>query len=170
MGNVIVREVPQQSEIAQRLAGATFYDCYAVATNDNLPVLTHYLAMVGKTPAWVKSLMTLRNRTVALLGLKNLGHLGDVDVNKPVEAYVVGDRIGIFDIRYLTDNEVILGDTDKHLTVQLSLCKTGSDAHSHMALTTVVHNRNLLGRVYMLFVAPVHKKIVPAMLRRLKMA
>lgn len=171
MGQIMTWEVPQQSEIANRLVGATFYDCHAVAVPvegyADKSALSYYLDIVGKTPGWVGVLMTLRNRVVSLLGLKNLGHLGDVDAGKMPAGYVVGDRLGIFDVRYLSHDEVILGDTDKHLAVQVSLCKVEQQGQPHVVISTVVHNRNLLGRVYMVFVAPVHRKIVPAMLRRL---
>lgn len=171
MTRVMASDVPVYSEIAHRLEGATFYDCYDVAVADpDASALTHYLRMVAKTPAWVNTLMTLRNRTVAWFGLKHLGHLGDVDAAKPVNAYAVGDRVGIFSIRYLTGDEVILGDTDKHLGVELSVCKTMAHARDHIAVTTVVRNHNALGKIYMGFVAPVHRKIVPAMLRRLASA
>ncbi|MYN06281.1 DUF2867 domain-containing protein [Pseudoduganella aquatica] len=77
----------------------------------------------------------------------------------------MGDRVGIFSILYLSDDEVILGDADKHLKVCVSVRKL-SEARSAVAVSTVVHIHNLLGRVYMLFVAPVHKLIVPAVLVR----
>lgn len=43
---------------------------------------------------------------------------------------------------------------------------TAAPAIGEPVLATVVHIHKLLGRVYMLLVAPVHKRIVPAMLGR----
>ena len=157
-------EVPPHSEISRRLHGARFHDCYRVRTAQAYPsAMALYLQAVSRTPAWVDALMAARNRVVGLAGLKNLGHLGAVSAGKPASAYRVGDRVGIFSLLHLTPGEVILGDADKHLEVQVSVCLVEGGA----AFSTVVHIRNTLGRVYMLFVAPVHKIIVRRMLARL---
>jgi uncharacterized protein DUF2867 len=160
-------EVPIGSEISRRLGGAYFHDCYAVSLqHGGRSALDLYLGVVVQTPAWVNRLMALRNKAVGLVGLKNLGHLSAVNRSKPSSAYQVGDRVGIFSLLYLTESEVILGDSDKHLNVQLSVCKVTHGEHGSVAVSTVVHIHNMLGRIYMLFVAPVHKLIVPAMLSR----
>nr|WP_315392065.1 DUF2867 domain-containing protein [uncultured Duganella sp.] len=164
-------QVPPQSVIHQRLTGAYFYDCYAqeIAAN-GASALELYLKVVATTPAWVNSLMALRNRLVRLVGLKNLGHLGDFDKNKPASQYRLGDRVGIFSIVYLSDDEIILGDSDKHLNVEVSVCKMRGADHDTIAVSTVVHTHNALGRLYMLFVAPLHKLIVPASMRQAGLA
>lgn len=154
--------IPQHTEIAQHLGGADFHDCYQIdiaPTSES--ALALYLKVVAATPRWVNTMMTLRNRIVRLVGLKNLGALGDTDGAKPASAYHVGDRVGIFSIVYLSQQEVILGDSDKHLKVEVSVCKLPGK----VAVSTVVHTRNALGRIYMLFVAPAHRRIVPATLR-----
>jgi hypothetical protein len=157
--------VPPQSEIAKRLPGADFHDCYetAIGPTDE-SALALYLRVAATTPAWVNTLMALRNRIVRFVGLKNLGHLGDFKAGKTAGDYRVGDRVGIFSIRYLSEQEVILGDSDKHLNVEVSVCKL----QDRVAVSTVVHTHNMLGRFYMLFVAPIHRRIVPATLRQLK--
>ncbi len=159
-------DIPASSEIARNLSGAHFYDCYQLPIEANAPsALEIYLAIVKKTPAWVNTMMALRNRVVSLVGLKNLGHLGEIR-DKPVSAYSVGDRVGIFSLRYLSENEIILGDSDKHLNVQVSVCKQTKGEQHSVALSTVVHIHNTLGWVYMFFVAPVHKIIAPAVLAK----
>lgn len=112
--------------------------------------------------------MALRNRVVQLFGLKNLGALGAFDPSKPESAYLPGDRVGIFTLIANSDNEVLLGDSDKHLDVILSVFKssTASNGTQLLAITTVVHVHNLLGRIYMLPVTPLHKLIAPAVLSR----
>lgn len=162
-------DIPADAQISRYLPGADFHDCYQLPLPDSSTppsALALYLDVVSRTPAWVDALMATRNRAVALVGLKNLGQLGAVDRAKPAEAYRVGDRVGIFKLLQLSDDEVILGDADKHLEVRLSVFRRRSAAGPSVAVSTVVHIHNLLGRVYMLAVAPVHKRIVPAMLRR----
>jgi hypothetical protein len=165
--NPVAAPIPLGSEISRRVGGAYFQDCYVVPLQENrYSALELYLGVISQTPTWVNRLMALRNTTVGLVGLKNLGHLGAVDQSKPSGAYRVGDRVGIFSVLYLTGEEVILGDSDKHLNAQVSVYKSVNEGRASLAVSTVVHVNNTLGRVYMLFVGPVHKLIVPAMLRR----
>lgn len=158
-------EIPVESRIRTSLPGAYFHDSFEVVTKgSSQPVLEIYLDVVAHTPPWVNFLMRLRNRCVAIFGLKNLGGLGDVDTRKGAGCYKVGERVGIFSILSLTDQEVVLGDSDKHLDVQVSICKH-RDNPQKITVTTVVHTHNFLGKVYMFFVIPAHKRIVPATLR-----
>lgn len=161
---VIPAAVPAGSQASKRLPGAYFNDCYQVqAPESDASALEFYLHVVRQTPGWVNRLMALRNRLVGLAGLKNLGHLGALRAEKPASDYRVGDRVGIFSLLYLAEDEVLLGDSDKHLDVVLSVCKAPQGA---VSVSTVVHVHNWLGRLYMLPVTPLHKIIVKAMLKR----
>lgn len=62
----------------------------------------------------------------------------------------------------------MLGDSDKRLDVVISIFKNTAHANEipSISITTVVHVHNLLGRVYMLPVTPLHKLIAPAVLNR----
>ncbi len=163
--NIQARPVPQDSEIAQFAKTADFADCYiAPNLSPELSAIELFIQTVGNTPAWVNVLMHLRNRIVALLGLKDLGILNEV---KPSHTYRVGDRVSIFTLLFQSDQEVILGDLDKHLEVRLSVLKMqDSSGAAQLAISTAVHEHNALGRIYMFFVRPLHKIIVPAVLRR----
>lgn len=143
--------------------GASYYDAYQILTPaSNGSMLKLSMQVLGSTPSWINFLMLTRNRIVGLLGLKNLGGMSDIRKDKAVEDYQIGDRVGIFTLLYLAENEVILGDSDKHLEVRVSLYRQGAE----LTVATVVHNHNWLGQVYMLFVKPAHKVIVRALLRR----
>ena len=160
--------VPPDSAIAARLSGADFVDAWTVeAADPHLPALGQFLLSVAATPAWVERLMSWRNRLVSRLGLKDLGGLGSLDRHRPAEAYQPGDRVGIFTLFQNAPHEALLGDRDKHLDVVLSVFKTVSpDGRSaQVTVTTVVHTHNAWGRLYMLPVAPMHKLIVPAVLK-----
>ena len=109
--------------------------------------------------------MTTRNKVVSLLGLKDLGKLAEKINEKSADEYQVGDRIGIFTLLFISDNEVILADSDKHLDVKLSVHKADNSSDV-VTISTVVHVHNLLGKAYMLFVEPMHKLIVPATIKK----
>jgi Protein of unknown function (DUF2867) len=113
--------------------------------------------------------MAARNATVRLVGLKHLGALSDIDANRPSSDYKSDERVGIFTLFENTFDGMLLGDRDKHLDVVLSvhrrLLPSGDAVEG--TLTTVVHVKNLLGRLYMLPVKPAHRIIAPAVLARI---
>jgi hypothetical protein len=160
--------VPAGSAIAARLPGAYFHDAWSVpAADPTLPAMGQLLRAVAATPAWVNGLMALRNHSVGLVGLKNLGGLGEVDPAKAAADYRPGDRVGIFTVIANEAREVLVGDRDKHLDVIVSVHLQSGDAGRPTAITvsTVVHVHRLLGRLYMLPVVPAHRAIVPAVLK-----
>ena len=160
--------VPAQSVLAPSLPTADFADCYLLPDPDpQAPLLQSWLRLSARTPAWMAALMSLRNRVVRLVGLKDLGGLAARQPGKPAEAYRIGDRVGIFTLEQQRPGELVLGDDDKHLHVRLSLLRLAQpDGGSRLALTTVVHEHNRLGRLYMALVGPAHSLIVPLMLRQ----
>lgn len=152
--------------IKKLISGSDFHDQHGIDFNYNsMSALEIYEKLISITPRWVNALMLARNKIVSLLGLKNLGSLGDMkglDINLVKE----GDRLGIFTLTHLTDNEVILNDTDKHLHVNLSVRKICDEGGKRILVTTIVKNHNKFGALYMVFVKPVHKLIVPVMLSK----
>lgn len=173
-----VREipVPAGTAIHATLPGAQFFDAYEVA--DDHPAqnaLQTWLDVVARTPRWTQQLMAVRNKLVRLVGLKDLGQLHDghppASGRSPRDArsYRVGDRVGIFLIRHLSDTEVVMGQDDKHLDVQVSLTKQGQQgtAPATVVVSTVVHIHNTLGHAYMAVITPFHRRIVRAMMQRL---
>ncbi|MHB1268903.1 MAG: DUF2867 domain-containing protein [Acidithiobacillus ferriphilus] len=167
----IPSDVPPGSVINARLPGAYFNDCYTIfvpGVTNTRTALSYFLTALADTPPWVNSLMALRNKMVRFVGLKDLGGLGELDLSKPASAYAPGDRVGIFTLISNTPNEALLGDHDKHLDVVLSIYKhpPGQGGIQSVSVTTVVHIHNLLGRMYMLPVTPLHRLIAPAVLTR----
>jgi len=159
--------VPPNSRVAELLQGASFYDAWRITSaRVERSALEHFLAAAERTPTWVNAAMGARNRVVQLLGLKNLGALGDLDRARASSSYKPGGRVGIFTLFELTHDEVLLGDRDKHLNVVLSVHKRllANGQAVGVTLTTVVHVKNLLGRLYMLPVTPAHRIIAPAVL------
>jgi hypothetical protein len=164
---ITVIRVPPATRISSEVVGSYFHDCYLMPlAHGGRSALEIFLGTVARSPRWVEFLLGLRNRIVAPFGLKNVGHLGSLPPLKPAAEYKIGDQVGIFKLLSVTDDEVILGETDKHLDVKVSLCKVMRDDREAVAVATVVHIHNLLGRIYMLFVAPMHRIIAPAVMRR----
>lgn len=168
-------DIPRNAAIHQQLTGAHFHDAYTTTDpHPAQPALQAWLDLVTRTPAWTRRLMALRNRLVRLVGLRDLGQLDDLEHHPQARLashYRVGDRLGIFQIRHLSFEEVILGQDDQHLDVQVSLRKEQpgpeGGAPAMLVVSTVVHVHNALGHAYMAVVKPFHRCIVRAMLARI---
>ncbi len=168
--HAILSDVPPGSSINAQLSGAYFHDSYIISVPDTTrTALGYFLTALANTPPWIHSLMALRNKIVQFVGLKDLGALGELSPSKPASTYAPGDRVGIFTLFSNSPNEVLLGDRDKHLDVVLSVYKHPLDQKGiqSVSVTTVVHIHNLLGRIYMLPVMPLHRLIAPAVLTRI---
>ncbi|MDO6708604.1 DUF2867 domain-containing protein [Photobacterium sp. 1_MG-2023] len=161
-------KIPSQSGILPLLQDASFYDCHTQRVPyRGQSALEIFFTVARTTPAWVNVLMKIRNQVVGFVGLKNLGHLGDIDRDKPLSAYQIGDRVGIFSIHAMSHQEVIVEDRDKHLNVRVSLYVEPDGVQAILHVTTVVHVKNRLGKLYMFFVTPMHRLIVPSSLKQL---
>jgi hypothetical protein len=157
-------KIPVGTRIADYANGAYFADAWSVtAAEPNLTALSQFIKAVRATPKWVETCMKLRNMAVKSVGLKNLGGLAQLEPDKPDSHYKAGDRLGIFTLQEITPDEVLMGDDDKHLKVILSVsCTKQAMGEMLVTVTTVVHVHNLLGKIYMLPVTPMHKLIAPA--------
>jgi hypothetical protein len=159
--------VPSLSRAAELVHGASFYDAWRITSGQlERSALEHFLAAVQKVPRWVNVAMNARNQAVRLVGLKHLGALDELDANRKPGDYQPGDRVGVFTLFENSFDEVLLGDHDKHLNVVLSVHRRvlpGLQA-VEVTLTTIVHVKNFLGRLYMLPVGPAHRFIAPAVL------
>ncbi len=162
MTNVTKVPVPEQSLLSPTLATASFYDAYQVKNMkpDRSP-LQIWLDVVSQPAPWVEGAMNIRNKVVSLFGLKTGDVAGMRNTKKLAADYKVGDRIGIFLIFNLSENELVMGEDDKHLDVRLSLYKSADSKYA--TISTIVHINNFLGRVYMFFVTPPHRIIAKYM-------
>jgi len=164
--SVVQTTIPQHSVISKSAVDAYFFDSYSFSTQyQGHNALGIWLAHAASTPKWVNFLMTCRNAIVSRMGLKHLGQLGDFEAKKLTDEYQVGDSVGIFTLVHLTDNEIILSDSDKHLDVQVSVYKVDIESNL-ISISTVVHVHNIFGKIYMLLVKPMHKMIVPSSIKR----
>ncbi|MCX8999230.1 DUF2867 domain-containing protein [Rhizobiaceae bacterium BDR2-2] len=140
------------------LAGADWADGWTLVLPHGRPTaLQAAHRMLGNSPAWVRLLMTLRNRIVALFGLKTAG----------VAAGAEG-QIGGFPVVSERDDQVVLGFNDRHLDFRIVIdVVLESAGGSRVSVTTLVDRHNLFGRFYIAAVTPFHRLIVTSALARL---
>jgi hypothetical protein len=119
-------------------------------------------------PRWVDALMNLRDMIVSLVGLKTSSKSKWENQPKNFQ-FIPGEQIGFFNVYDRTDNELVLGEDDKHLNFRISLFlenQANDPSKKLVAITTVVTFNNWLGSFYFFFVKPFHKRIVPAMMKK----
>lgn len=169
MRTVTATIVPSESVLRPSLADASFHDAYSAPLSDGTLSPTEiFLRTSRATPGWVETLMSIRNRIVRQLGLKDVGAMNG-ETRKPASEYQVGDRLGIFTIMGKTEQELLLGIDDSHLDVRVSVLKPAGKSSLSYVVSTVVHVHNWLGRIYMAPVGRIHPFIVRAMMRRTAM-
>jgi Protein of unknown function (DUF2867) len=133
------------------LPQATFADTYITRTVSHPTAMAAAQHVFNSSPAWVTSLLNLRNRIVSVFGL----------VHKPPAE--IG-AIGMFPIVSQTADRVVLGFDDKHLDFRIVV--NLRQAENAVLLTTLVQPHNVFGRLYLAVVKPFHRLIVPTMLSR----
>ncbi len=75
----------------------------------------------------------------------------------PKSHYTVGDRIGLWPIFALTENEHIAGRDNKHLDFRLSLLRECHEGELSVVVSTICNVHIMAGKVYLLFIVPFHK-------------
>ncbi len=157
--------LPAQSGVAHVYQSVHLADAFAIRLPLNASRDPDLLArfIVSHQPSWIGKLTVVRDAIVACFGLKTAKHLATLASDTKA------DRVGIFKIYGTSKTEIVLGEDDKHLDFRVSvLCASGPAPESSRQLTvsTVVHCHNLLGRAYLFAIAPFHRMVVKASLRR----
>ena len=152
-----VREVAPDVDIAVWLAGAQFADAFRIEV-DGPPLDARNAAqrMMGRSPRWVESLLSLRNALVAPFGLKTSG-AGEKSAR---------GLIGIFPVLSETPERLVAGFNDRHLDFRVVVDVTPSCGRQQVTATTLVRTHNWLGRAYLAIILPFHRLIVRTLLRQ----
>lgn len=142
------------------LPGAQFGDAYQVnIAGQNLDPAEAARRAVYGAPPWINLLLKLRTVLVKPFGLK--------PGENPARERATAGNIGIFPILDQKPQRLTLGINDRHLDFRLLVdVKDLSEGRQSVTASTAVKTHNLLGRVYLGFVKPFHRIIVPAMLAK----
>jgi hypothetical protein len=164
MSRVTEVAVPQASKVSQGMKTIHFCDAYEAPLTRAVSAAEAYRAIFGQSPAWVKALMDVRGAAVRAFRLK---HPTETQYRQAEESFKrpapkVGERLGIFTLRSIEPQEVILGEDDSHLDFRVSVLKTGEGA---VTVSTAVQVNNLFGRIYITTIKPFHRLIVRSLIQ-----
>jgi hypothetical protein len=157
--------IPEQSSIACLFDSTNLTDAFAVrlplGTVADPDVLWRFV--MAEQPIWIAWLTNVRDVIAACFGLKTAKRLAA----RPNEADC--DRIAFFRVYSRRESEIVLGEDDRHLDFRLSVLlspDSSSTLGGQLTVSTAVHCHNLLGRAYIWVIAPFHRLVVKASLRR----
>jgi hypothetical protein len=155
--------VPSPSLVGGALVPRHYADAYALevapgtfGSVDRLVRAATRLSLAGR------ALMALRDFVVRPFGLITVPRHLSRAPEGPLE---VGSAAGMFKVVARSGDEVLLGLDDKHLDFRFSLMLRATGACEQAVATTTVRFHHVGGRIYFAFVKPVHKLLVPGMLR-----
>lgn len=141
------------------LPGADWADCYErTVPGHGLTATAAAQRTLGDFPAWVRSLIWLRNAAVRPFGLKSGGY------------HPAGhaQMIGLFPVISRSDEQIVLGFDDTHLDFRVVIdVRRGGEFGQIAGVTTLVHRKILMGKLYIGVITPFHRLIVRTMLSRL---
>jgi len=156
--NVVDCDVPSSSMLSREvIERANFRDAYrALLSRRELGIVDIFFGIFAHHPLWMKLLLIVRNKVASLAGLdaptaSEILHLEIKD------HYVVGEKIGIWPIFSLGENEVVAGRNNKHMDFRLSVLKVPDGERTSVVVSTICTVHNLAGRLYLFFVVPFHR-------------
>ncbi|HMJ16111.1 MAG TPA: DUF2867 domain-containing protein [Polyangiaceae bacterium] len=155
--------VPPSSLVEHSLEPRDYADAFAITLPSDVNVDIDSIARACvDMPYWVRALMRVRNAVVRRFGLITALPALEETADGPIQP---GSRVGIFPLLERTNHELLFGLDDKHLDFRFSLLRRPVSGAEELVATTLVRYKNFWGRLYFMFVKPVHKRVIPAMLR-----
>ncbi len=150
--------LPRGSRLHGFFEVGDFLDCYAVRF-DEAEAPIHLIAqrIFTDLPGWINALLAIRDLGVAPFGLKTTAKLPKN--NRSRASIEVGERINFLTVRAIGEDEIILGEDDRHLDFRISVYRDRASP-GRICLATWVRTHNCFGKSYLGIIAPFHVLIV----------
>lgn len=160
--------ISPQSLIGQEHSQVDYQDAFSIKVPVEHAVPTYELVKLffQCIPVWAMMLIRIRETIASWIGLKTMD---GKQVAQQLEEFRgdVGQSVALFHVKESNDQEILTGETDKHLDFSLSFIGKKESEHFEITLATTVLFNGWLGRLYFLPVKPIHKILVPVMLKRM---
>jgi Protein of unknown function (DUF2867) len=168
--NPVAIQIPSDARAYGFYATTQLADAYAISLPTDAVTEPEALArfMFESQPVWAKKLMQMRDAIVSIFGLKTAKQLVEPAAQTVNASQVAEKRIAIFKIYGSNAHEVFLGEDDSHLDFRISVQvrPASPSGGPQFIVSTVVQCNNLLGRAYITIIAPFHRTIVKAAMKR----
>lgn len=133
----------------------------AVTNRDLIDVDAALRSFFTSSPAWLSTLLKVRNKIVSRLGFET----GSSERPELPERFEVGDELGTFTVLARSDDEIVMGGEDQRFGLEISVwLPAGED---RLQLTTVAHSQDAIGKAYLAIVAVPHGPIAAMLTKRM---
>jgi hypothetical protein len=156
--NVVECDVPSGSMLSREvIEHAYFRDAYQVPlSRTELGIVDIFFGIFAHHPLWMKLLLIVRNKVASLAGLEapTASEILHVETKN---RYAVGEKIGVWPIFSLSENEIVAGRNNKHMDFRLSVLKVPNGDGTSVVVSTICTVHNLAGKLYLFFIVPFHR-------------
>ena len=161
-------DLPKDSLIISSLDRIDYQDIFAIKIPSDQEISLEELPLLffDAFPKWFNGLMQIREAIAGKIGLKTAK---GIDIEKQIKEFkgLPGQSLALFHVLGRTENEILCGENDKHLDFRASFFSRPVDGFTEIAIATTVQFNAYLGKAYFLPVQPIHKMIVPIILKRM---
>ncbi len=151
--------MPPAADLVAPRAQLAFYDSQSIPLLHPLTTLEAWNLQMARPLPLMALAFRIRDAISARFGVKRIGGFS----GRRAVSVQPGDHLDFFLVERAEPQVLTLTERDRHLDVMTCLTTGGG----RLAITSSVVTHNSFGRAYMLPVAPAHRLIVRAMLRRL---
>ncbi|CAA2140627.1 hypothetical protein MBLL_02220 (plasmid) [Methylobacterium bullatum] len=151
---------PAGSHSAATRSARFFYDTRSVVLSSAVTPLDAWNVVSSEPRPLMASAFRARDAITARFGVKAIGGFSG-ERRLPVRE---GDTLDFFLVEHSAPDMLVLTERDRHLDVMICLATSGH----RLTITSSVVVHNTFGRAYMVPVAPIHRLILAADLRRLR--
>jgi hypothetical protein len=152
-------DIPTSSVLDRALVGnADYHDSYSVRLSHfELGIVDIFFRIFAHLPFPAKALLIVRNKFASLIGLEapTASEVLHIEIK---DHYAVGDKIGVWPIFFLGENELVAGRDNKHMDFRLSVLKVSDGDAISVVVTTVCTVRNRFGKHYLRTIVPFHRR------------
>ena len=144
---------------------ADYSDVFACVTDTEKEMIPDDIMVNFWTdfPQWIHAFFKLRNFLVKFVGLKGAANDSVKELEKCIRT---GEAYGLASVPAKNGNETVLLLSDSHLDAYMSVHVKKGQEHKTISVITLVHYKNLFGRIYFFFIRPFHGLIVKSLLKR----
>lgn len=159
--------IPEKSLIRNSFLLTDYEDNYSAQVNGKVGVNQLPVLFFKCFPAWFKLLMGLRESIARPLGLKTATGM---DIGAQLKNFKgeIGETIAVFNVMGRSETEIMTGENDKHLNFRLSFFAFPNEQGTEIQMATTVKYTGWMGRAYFFPVKPIHRLIMPIIMRRIQ--
>jgi hypothetical protein len=158
--------LPDESRIVNLFPSPELADAFAITLPPDAPADINTLAhqVLARPPRWFRWLLTCRDLMVRPFGIQSSAQM---------RAKLVAEgtpHIDFFPVLAVEANELIVGANDSHLDFRIAVVhrqrRETPTNQKEVVLASVVRCHNRTGKLYITLIAPFHRLVVRAMLKR----